>query len=161
VTDHEVENGTVTKTKSARAPRVRRQRSLTESLLSIVLGLEAVLVFFIALTVYGLHALPAPETFIGAAALALLLLLGTRLVRYRAGVWFGWVLQVLLVATGIILPALYIAAAFFLAMWIYCFIRARQVDAANALRGSGSPLADPPLADPPHSDPAAPTESEH
>jgi len=119
--------------KPARAPRVRRVRSLTESLLSIVLGLEAILVFFIALTVYGLHALPVAETFIGAAILALLLLLGSRVVRYGWGVWFGWVLQVVLVATGIVLPALYIAAAFFLAMWIYCFVRARQVESANAL----------------------------
>jgi Protein of unknown function (DUF4233) len=118
--------------KRARPPRVRRQRTLTESLLSIVLGLEAVLVFFIALTVFGLHALPPLQAFGGGALLALGLLLGTRVVRYSWGVWFGWALQLVLIATGIVLPALYIAAAFFLAMWIFCFVRARQVDAANA-----------------------------
>jgi hypothetical protein len=113
----------------AKVRRPRRQRSITESLLSIVLGLEAILVFFIALTVFGLHALPPVEAFGGGAVLALLLALGTRLVRYSWGVWFGWVLQVALVATGIILPALYIAAAFFVAMWIFCFVRARQLSA--------------------------------
>jgi hypothetical protein len=111
--------------------RPRRQRSITESLLSIVLGLEAILVFFIALTVFGLHALPPVEAFGGGAVLALLLALGTRLVRYSWGVWFGWLLQVALVATGIILPALYIAAAFFVAMWIFCFVRARQLSAVQ------------------------------
>ena len=106
----------------------RRQRGITESLLSIVLGLEAVLVFFIALTVFGLHALPPAEAFGGGAALAILLAIGTRLVRYRWGVWVGWVLQAVLLATGILLPALYIAAAFFIAMWIFCFVRARQLE---------------------------------
>jgi Protein of unknown function (DUF4233) len=114
-----------------KAPRAKRQRSLTESLLSIVLGLEAVLVFFIALTVFGLHAATPAVAFGGGAALLLLLLLGSRLVRYSWGVWYGWVLQVILVATGIVLPALYIAAAFFLAIWIYCFIKGRQIDKQN------------------------------
>jgi hypothetical protein len=116
--------------------RVRRQRSLTESLLSIVLGLEAVLVFFIALTVYGLHALPPLEAFLGGAILALVLAVATRVVRYPWGVWVGWALQLVLLATGILLPALYIAAAFFIAMWIFCFVRARQIDRANASRAT-------------------------
>jgi hypothetical protein len=124
--------------KSVKARRPRRQRSLTESLLSIVLGLEAVLVFFIALTVFGLHALPPLEAFGGGALLALLLALGTRLVRYSWGVWFGWVLQAALVATGILLPALYIAAAFFVAMWIFCFVRARQLESAGPPRAPSS-----------------------
>jgi hypothetical protein len=115
----------------ARAARPRRARSLTESLLSIVLGLEAVLVFFIALTVFGLHALPPLEAFGGGAALVILLALATRVVRYPWGVWVGWVLQVLLLATGILLPALYVAAALFVAMWTFCFIRARQIERAN------------------------------
>jgi hypothetical protein len=110
----------------------RRQRSLTESLLSIVLTLEAVLVFFIALTVYGLHALPPVEAFVGGAILALVLLLATRVVRYGWGVWLGWVMQAVILATGIVLPALYIVAALFIALWIFCFVRARQVDRQNA-----------------------------
>ena len=124
----------MTEAPARRTPRPRRERSLTESLLSIVLGLEAVLVFFIALTVFGLHALPPLQAFVGGAVLALLLAGATRVVRYGWGVWVGWVLQVVLVATGIVLPALYIAAAFFVAMWIFCFVRARQIDGANAER---------------------------
>jgi hypothetical protein len=124
----------VTGANTARASRPRRQRSLTESLLSIVLGLEAVLVFFIALTVYGLHALPPLEAFVGGAILVAILALATRIVRYSWGVWVGWVLQAVLLATGILLPALYIAAALFIAMWIFCFVRARTIDRANAAR---------------------------
>ena len=119
-------------TASRRAPRPRRQRSLTESLLTIVLALEAVLVFFVALTVFGLHALPPVAAFGGGALLVILLALTTRIVRYSWGVWVGWVLQVALLATGILLPVLYIVAAVFVAMWIFCFVRARQIDRANS-----------------------------
>jgi hypothetical protein len=127
----------------AAAPKLRRQRSLTESLLTIVLGLEAVLVFFIALTVFGLHALGPAQAFGGGAALALVLIAATRVMRYSWGVWIGWALQVVILATGFILPALFIAAAFFIAMWIYCFIRGRQVDSHNA-RTISSPQEDTP-----------------
>ena len=119
-------------TESRRAPRLRRQRSLTESLLTIVLALEAILVFFVALTVFGLHALPPVAAFGGGAVLVVLLALTTRIVRYPWGVWVGWILQVVLLATGILLPVLYIVAGLFVAMWIFCFVRARQIDRANS-----------------------------
>jgi hypothetical protein len=118
------------------SPRMRRQRGLTESLLTIVLTLEAILVFFIALTVFGLHAVSPAVAFGGGAGLAVLLLLATRVTRYSWGVWLGWVLQLVILSTGIVLPALYIAAVFFIAMWVYCFVRGRQVDRQNSARTS-------------------------
>lgn len=116
--------------------RVRRQRSLTESLASIVLTMEAILVFFIALTVYGLHTLPPLAAFGGGAGLAVVLLVSTRLMRYSWGPWLGWVLQLVLLATGFVLPVLFIPAAIFIALWTFCFIRGRQVDRANEVRSS-------------------------
>lgn len=124
---------------SAAAARARRTRSLTESLLSIVLGLEAVLVFFIALTVYGLHALAPAPAFGGGAALVVLLALATRVVRYSWGVWVGWLLQLVLLATGLLLPVLYIVAIVFVAIWVFCFVRGRQIDHQNANRISEHP----------------------
>jgi hypothetical protein len=123
---------------TAAAPRVRRARSLTESLLSIVLTLEAILVFFIALTVFGLHALSPAVAFGGGAALAVLLLAATRVMRYSWGVWIGWLLQLVILATGLVLAALYIAALFFIAMWVFCFVRGRQIDRQNQARTSES-----------------------
>jgi Protein of unknown function (DUF4233) len=127
----------------ARTPRVRSHRSLTESLLSIVLGLEAVLVFFIALTVFGLHSLSPALAFGGGAALVVLLAVATRVVRYQWGVWLGWVLQAALIATGIVLPVLYVVAAVFVAIWVYCVVRARQVDRRNATLAAQEPTTEP------------------
>jgi Protein of unknown function (DUF4233) len=123
---------------TAAAPRVRRARSLTESLLSIVLTLEAILVFFIALTVYGLHALSPAEAFGGGAALAVVLLAATRVMRYSWGVWIGWLLQLVILATGLVLAALYIAALFFIAIWVFCFVRGRQIDRQNQALNAAS-----------------------
>jgi len=112
--------------------RPRRARSVTEMLLSIVLGLEAVLIFFVTLTVYGLKALPAGYAFGGGAVLVVLLLAAAAVLRFPWGVWFGWALQVVLLATGLLLPALYIVAAIFIAIWVYCYIKGTQIDRTKA-----------------------------
>lgn len=110
----------------------RRERTASESLLSIALALESVLVFFVALTAFGLRALEPLPAFIGGAALIVALVLTARLVRYRWGVGLGWVLQAVLLATGILLPIMYVVAAGFIAIWIFCFVKGRQLDAAKA-----------------------------
>ena len=124
---------------AARAPRPRRQRSVTEMLLSIVLGLEAVLVFFVTLTAFGLRALEAPLAFGGGAALLVALLVAGRLLTYPWGVWVGWALQAVLLATGLLIPIMYFIAACFLAIWIYCFVKGRQIDRQKAAFAADNP----------------------
>ncbi|UDF13079.1 DUF4233 domain-containing protein [Antiquaquibacter oligotrophicus] len=115
------------------APRApRRVRSATESLLAIALGLEACLVFFVTLTVYGLRVLDPVAAFVGGGALLVLLVLTTRLVRYPWGVGLGWLLQVVLIATGILVPIMYVIGAGFAAIWVFCFIKGRSLDRAKA-----------------------------
>jgi hypothetical protein len=106
----------------------RRTRSVTETLLSIVLVLEAFVVFFVALTAFGLKALEPLPAFLGGALFIVALIVVGRVVRYRWGVWLGWVLQAALVATGILLPAMFVVGAGFVAIWVYCFVRGRQID---------------------------------
>ncbi len=117
------------------APKPRRRRSLTESLLSIALGLEAVMVFFAALTAFGLKVLEPAVAFAGGGALLVLLVLVAGLQRYAWGVWLGAALQLVLVATGFLLPVMFFVAAIFVALWIYCYIKGRQIDARNASLG--------------------------
>jgi uncharacterized membrane protein len=113
--------------------RARRQRSATESLLSIVLLLEAILVFFIAITAFGLRVLPAAAAFGGGAALFVALLAIGRLVRYDWGVWLGWVAQATLLSIGLLLPLMWFIGAVFVALWTYCFITGRRLDRRKAL----------------------------
>lgn len=118
------------------APRARRQRSTTETLLSIVLVLEAVLLFFVTLTVYGVKALPPVPTFVGGGVLIVALILGGRLLRYPWGIWFGWALQGALFATGVVLTAMYFISLAFVSIWVYCFVKGRQIDRQRAARDS-------------------------
>ena len=107
---------------------MRRVRSTTESLLSIVLGLEAVLMIFVTLTAFGLKAVPPVTAFVGGGVLLLLLVLTAGLLRFHWGVWLGWVLQAVLIATGILLPIMFLIGAGFVGIWIYCFIKGRDID---------------------------------
>ena len=114
------------------APQPRRPRSVTESLLSIVLGLEAILVFFVSLTAFGLRALQPFPAFLGGAVFILALIVVAGLLRYEWGIWLGWVLQASLIATGIVLPAMFAVGTGFVAIWVYCFVRGRQIDRNKA-----------------------------
>ncbi|CAN5303151.1 hypothetical protein BH11ACT4_BH11ACT4_10680 [soil metagenome] len=116
----------------AAARRPRRQRSVSESLLSIVLGLEAVLVFFVALTAFGLKALPPAAALGGGAGLIVALVLVAGLLRFTWAVWLGWALQAVLLATGVFLPVMFVVAAVFLGIWIFCFVKGRQLDTAKS-----------------------------
>ncbi|MGX5680129.1 DUF4233 domain-containing protein [Schumannella luteola] len=109
----------------------RRERSATESLTSIALGLEAFMVFFATLTAFGLKALEPAPAFLGGFSLIVLLVLTARLVRYQWGLALGWVLQGVLVALGLVLPIMYVIGVGFAAIWTYCFLKGRQLDRAK------------------------------
>ncbi|MBN9151493.1 MAG: DUF4233 domain-containing protein [Micrococcales bacterium] len=117
---------------NAPAARSRRTRSATESLLSIVLGLEAALLFFVTVTAFGLRVVPAPIAFGGGAALFAVFLAAAWLVRYPAGVWLGWFLQAVLIAFGVLMTLMYFIGAGFAALWVYCFVTGRRLDARKA-----------------------------
>jgi hypothetical protein len=115
---------------AADAPR-GRARSATESLLAVALALEAALTFFATLAIFGLRALEPVLAFVGGGVLFVALVLTTRLVRYRWGIAIGWVLQGVLLATGFLLPIMFVIAAGFVGIWIFCFVKGRQLDGRN------------------------------
>lgn len=120
-----------------------RRRSVTESLLSIVLVIEAVVLFFAGLVAFGLKVLepvlPAWVALPAAAVLILVLLATTAVLRWTWGVVLGWVLQAGLIALGILMPTMYIVGAGFALLWIYCFTRGRRIDASRPTPSEGEP----------------------
>ena len=123
--------------------RERRRRSVTESLLSIVLILEAFVLFFASLTFFGLKvlepALPAWAALPLGGAAILLLLAATAVLRFGWGIAFGWVLQGGLIALGILSPFMYVIGGGFALLWIYCFTRGRRIDRGRADTNQGEP----------------------
>lgn len=111
--------------------RPKRERSATESLLSITLGMEVLAVVFGTLAINGLGVLPSSTVFLGGGVLVLLLIVAMRVSRYRWGVWFGSALQLLLLATGFIEVLAAVTALVFVGFWIYGLVKGRQLDAAR------------------------------
>ena len=124
-----------------RVSKPRRQRSVTESLLSIVLVIEAFVLFFAGLVAFGLKvlepALPAWAALPAAAVLLVILLATTAVLRFPWGVAIGWVLQAGLIALGILLPMMYVIGGGFALLWIYCFTRGRRIDASRTAQPEG------------------------
>lgn len=108
--------------------RPRRVRSMTETLLSIVLVLEAILLFFVVLVLFGLKTLSPAAAFGGGAAFVVMILVTIALLRWPVGMALGWIVQAALISLGLLNPVIYVVGAGFAAFWIWCFVRARQID---------------------------------
>ena len=139
-------------------PRPQRpRRSATQSLLSIVLALDAILVFFVMMTAFGLDLLPPAIVFGAGIALIVVLALAGRVVARPRGIWVGHALQVVLIALGFLIPTMFFVGALFAALWLYCFFAGRRLDRRNAALFSEE-QAGP--ADSHRSDPSSPTTQE-
>lgn len=118
------------------APRPRRNRGAAESLGSIVLTFESIIVFLGGLAVFGLKALPEsiPQWWgiVVGSVLALVMLLTAGVLRYRWAIILGWVLQVIVALGGFLVPALFLVAIIFGGMWAYATIKGASLDARNA-----------------------------
>ena len=93
--------------------------------------MEAVVVVFGALVVFGLRVADPLAAFGGGAALIALLVVAARLVRYRWGQWLGHALQLVLLSTALLEVLAGVAAAIFVGFWIWALVKGRQLDAAT------------------------------
>ncbi len=123
--------GAVTDVNQPTQRKPRRRRSATESLVSIALGLEALLVFFVTMAVFGLREVSPAVAFGGGAVLFVLLVIAAAYARFRWAIWLGWAMQVVLIALGLLLPVMYAIGAGFAAIFIYCFLTGRRLDRQN------------------------------
>jgi hypothetical protein len=99
---------------------------------SIVLALEACVVFFVTLVFFGLKIVSPGVAFGGGAALFLLFIVAAGLLRYRVGYWLGWALQVVFIALGFLEPTMFVVGGIFAAMWVFGIVRGSSVDRLNA-----------------------------
>jgi hypothetical protein len=110
----------------------RRERSLTESLLSIMLVLEACVLFFVILNVAGAGYLSPSLAWGGGLGFIAVMALVSRVLRYRWGVVIGCILQIGIALTGILVVLMYVVAALFIGLWIFCLWKGVTIDRRNA-----------------------------
>ena len=127
----------------AKQPKPRRPRGAAESLATIVLGFESIVVFLGGLVVYGLKALPASIEpwwgIVAGAVVAALMMFATRVVRYRWGIVLGWALQAVVLLGAFLVPALAIVALIFGGMYGYATIKGAALDRRNARLAADPP----------------------
>lgn len=104
------------------------------------LALESLLVLFGVLAAIGLLDVPDAAVWTAGGVLAGACLLGAGLVRTRAGLWFGTGLQVVLVATGFWVPAMFFLGAVFAGLWVWFLWLGHRVDTEAAARDAAPPV---------------------
>lgn len=110
-------------------------RSARQTLGSIVLGFEVIVVFLAALVIWGLAPtenstfdLPPWVALAAGGVLILGLVFTIGLLRFSWGYIVGWVLQVLIIAAGVLNPAMFIVGALFGGMWWYGMVAGARID---------------------------------
>jgi len=110
-------------------------RSVRQSLASIVLGFEIIVVFLAALVIWGLaptengtFGLPPWVSLVAGGILILGLIATIGLLRYRWGFALGWALQVLIIAAGFVNPAMFFVGLLFGGLWWYCMVVGARID---------------------------------
>ena len=118
--------------------------SVRRSLASIVLGFETIVVFLAALVLWGLtppeggpFGLPAWAALVAGGVIIAGLVVTIASLRFSWGYALGWVLQVLIVAAGLINPAMYVVGALYGGMWWYCMVAGARIDRERAAAAAG------------------------
>lgn len=107
-------------------------------LLATCLALEAFVVFFATLVATVLSGLPTRTVWIGGLALVVVCVLAAGLVRRPGGVAVGWVVQGLVLATALVVPAMAVLALAFAALYAWFVALGGRIDrdrAAHAAQG--------------------------
>ncbi|WP_299165724.1 DUF4233 domain-containing protein [uncultured Arthrobacter sp.] len=114
----------------------KKRRSVKVMFASTVLLLEAFVVLFATLVVFGLRSDTIPVGLILGIGLTLsaVLIASCALLTKPYGILLGWVLQVLIIATGIAEPMMFLVGVLFAATWLYGIRTGGRLDRENAQR---------------------------
>lgn len=114
----------------------KKRRSIKVMFASTVLLLEAFVILFATLVVFGLRADSIPAGVILGVGLTLsaVLILACALLTKPYGVAVGWVLQILIIATGFAEPMMFLVGVLFALTWLYGVRTGARLDRENAER---------------------------
>lgn len=98
---------------------------------SVLVG-EALVVVFAVLVAKDLSDVSNRTLLIGGGAFAVVAILVAGSLSRPGAYAVGGVLQGLLIASGFVLPAMFVVGAIFLALWITCLVLARRVERIQA-----------------------------
>lgn len=106
------------------------RRSTKRMFAATTLTCEALLVFFATLAAYGL--VPIEDRHVSylivGGVVILLCVLCAGMLRSRAGYALGWILQIVLVASGFVVPMMFVIGFAFAVIWFFALRIGGRVD---------------------------------
>jgi len=113
----------------------RPTRSARALFTATLLFSEALVVLFAGLVVYGLELAPVTDLLVVGWVLVVWALVAGALVRRsKVGYVLGSLLQVALIATGVVLPMMYGVGGVFAVLWLVSLRVGGQIDAERVVR---------------------------
>lgn len=112
----------------------KKRRSVRVLFASSVLSLEAFVIFFATLAAYGLTDLPKAALLTAGLALSALLIAACAVLTRPWGAVVGWILQLLIIATGLVIPTMYVIGVLFALTWWYGLRTGARIDRENVRR---------------------------
>ena len=116
--------------------------TMTARFAAMTLALESLVVFFATLVASRLSSLEPTVVWVGGTGLALVCLLAAALARRPGGLGVGSLVQGLVLGTGVVVPAMFVLGAIFVAIWVWLLLVGRRIDRDRAAWES-SDAADP------------------
>lgn len=125
------------------APSERPPRSLRRSFAAMVLVGEVLVVGFAALVAKDLSGVSGRTVAVAAGVTAVLALLAAGLLRSRVGYLLGWLVQVVLVVSGVWVPMMFFVGIVFAVVWGFVLVAGGRADAVTAQRIAAAGRAEP------------------
>ena len=116
---------------SKRAPRVRNV-STQRTLGSMLMAFESFVLLFATLVAFGLKVADTTAVWVVGLTLALLLIATPAVLGKKGSYTWGWILQVLVVLTGIWVPLMWFLGGIMLCLWAWAMIAGGTIDKARA-----------------------------
>lgn len=110
----------------------KRQKTATESLLQIAVGIEIAIVFFGALALNGLGIYSGTVVALGTTVALVILVVLYRAVRYRAGQWVGHIVQLAMLGSFAWDVVMGLGALVGVGFWVFGAIRGPLLDRGAA-----------------------------
>ncbi|MGN6753221.1 MAG: DUF4233 domain-containing protein [Intrasporangium sp.] len=109
----------------------------TWRMLATVLAGQSIIIFFGALVARGVAMAGSQPATAGryllvGSAVAVLCVAGAGLTRKPYGVTVGWVVQLLTILSGLVVPMMFLVGLIFLALWVVSLLQGGKVDRLRA-----------------------------
>jgi hypothetical protein len=111
---------------------MRNTKSTQRTLGSMLMAFESFVVFFATLVAFGLKVAAGPTVWAVGLTLSFLLIATPAILGRKFSYYWGWFLQLAIVAIGIWVPLMYVVGGIFVCLWAWAMIAGSTIDKARA-----------------------------